>query len=139
LQYIREYGFETFDGLIDESYDTVSNSRERLLCIIKEMQRIKNLSTEDRQTLYQKLNQISQRNKQRFFSANFQQQVIQELQTNVGQAMITMNQHHTGREFLECVKLFESIPEYHDWKVNTDFRSTQDHQKVLDELNKCTK
>ena len=139
LQYIREYGFETFGGLIDESYDQVFDPQARLHCIVKEMQRIQQLPDAQRSELYGKLFQISQRNQQRFFSRDFQQQVMQELQQNFTQGMSTMNQHRTGKHFLECVALFESVPGYHEWQSNNSFRLNQDHQQVLAELAQCIK
>ena len=43
LRYIRELGYKTFDGVIDESYDEL-DSWERLDAIIKQIQIIKNMS-----------------------------------------------------------------------------------------------
>ena len=36
LQYLKQYGFETFHGLIDESYDTILDPRERLKTIVQD-------------------------------------------------------------------------------------------------------
>jgi hypothetical protein len=43
LAYLRQYGFETFSGLIDESYDQITNPRQRLQAVIAEMSRISSL------------------------------------------------------------------------------------------------
>jgi hypothetical protein len=96
LQYLRDYGFETFLGLIDESYDAVLNSRDRLDAIVQEMKRIAALAPDAKQVLYTKLHEIAQRNKQRFFNGLFDQ-VIEEYKTNLNQAMVIMQQHCTGR------------------------------------------
>ena len=96
LQYLRNYGFETFAGLIDESYDTIANSQDRLKAIIQEMKRISALDADAKQVLYKKLHEIAQRNKQRFFNGLFDQ-VIEEYRTNLDQAMVIMQQHCTGR------------------------------------------
>lgn len=37
LDYLHQHGFETFDHIIDESYDTILNSLERLDCIIHQV------------------------------------------------------------------------------------------------------
>ena len=139
LRYIREYGFETFDGLIDESYDDVVDAQARLHSIINEMQRIQQLPADQQHRLHSQLAEISRRNQQRFFSTEFQQQVIQELQQNFAQGITVMNQHRTGKKFSECVALYESIPGYHEWQHSNNFRSPQDYQQVLDELAKCIK
>ena len=96
LQYLKNYGFETFAELIDESYDTIDNSRDRLDAIIQEMKRISALNADAKQVLYTKLHEIAQRNKHRFFNGLFDQ-VIKEYRTNLNQAMGIMQQHCTGR------------------------------------------
>jgi hypothetical protein len=48
LQYLRQYGFKTFEGLIDESYDAVQDPRQRLQAVIKEMIRISALPHPDK-------------------------------------------------------------------------------------------
>jgi hypothetical protein len=95
LQYLRDYGFETFADVIDESYDTIADSRDRLDAVIKEMKRISALDANVKQVLYTKLHEIAQRNKQRFFNGLFDQ-VIEEYKTNLDHAMTIMNQNCTG-------------------------------------------
>jgi hypothetical protein len=34
LQYLRQYGFKTFDGLIDETYDSIQNPKQRLQAVL---------------------------------------------------------------------------------------------------------
>jgi hypothetical protein len=106
LQYLREYGFETFAGLIDESYDAIIDSQKRLDAIIQEMKRIATLDASDKQVLYAKLQEIAQRNKQRFFNGLFDQ-VIEEYKTNLNQAMIIMQQHCTGKHRTAIRQLLE--------------------------------
>jgi hypothetical protein len=96
LQYLRNYGFETFADVIDETYDTIADGAARLDAIIQEMKRIAALDAEAKQVLYTKLHEIAQRNKQRFFNGVFDQ-VIEEYRTNLDQAMIMMQQHCTGQ------------------------------------------
>jgi hypothetical protein len=96
LQYLQNYGFETFDGLIDESYDLITDSRARLDAVVQEMKRIAALDSDVKQVLYTKLHEIAQRNKQRFFNGLFDQ-ALEEYKTNLDQAMIVMQQHCTDR------------------------------------------
>jgi len=96
LQYLRNYGFETFANVIDETYDTIADGAARLDAIIQEMKRIAALDAAAKQALYTKLHEIAQRNKQRFFNGLFDQ-VIEEYQTNLDQAMVIMQQHCTGQ------------------------------------------
>ena len=96
LQYLRQYGFETFSGLLDESYDTIQNSRQRLQAIITEMSRIASLPQQEKIQLFVKLDQIAKHNKHHFFN-NFFDQVKQEYISNIDHAITIMNQHKTGK------------------------------------------
>ncbi len=106
LQYLRNYGFETFSGLIDESYDTITDSRARLDAIIQEMKRIASLAPNAKQVLYTKLHEIAQRNKHRFFNDLFDQ-VIEEYKTNMNQAMIVMHQNCTDQHSMVIKQLLQ--------------------------------
>jgi hypothetical protein len=96
LQYLRNYGFETFAGVIDETYDTITDSQTRLDAVIQEMKRIAGLDADAKQVLYTKLHEIAQRNKQRFFNGLFDQ-VIEEYRANLDQAMGIMQQNCTSQ------------------------------------------
>jgi len=97
LQYLQKYGFETFDGLINESYDKITDSKERLQAIVIEMQRIAAMPIVDKQLLWQKLYTIAARNKQRFFSQEWQTSVENEFYRNLDSAMTVMKQNCTGK------------------------------------------
>jgi hypothetical protein len=96
LQYLRNYGFETFAGLIDESYDNIEHSRDRLDAVVQEMKRIAALSTAAKQVLYTKMYEIAQRNKQHFFNG-LAEQVMEEYRINLDQAMNIVQQHCSGQ------------------------------------------
>ena len=109
LQYLRDYGFETFNGLIDESYDTIQDPRQRLHAIIAEMKRISMLAPEQKRKLWQELYEIADRNKQLFFSDQWQDKIVSEFKNNFDLA-------------IECVtttnkswnKIKTLVPNYHD-------------------------
>ena len=46
LRDLRKLGYKTFDGIIDESYDTMENDQERMKAIGAEIERINNLPKE---------------------------------------------------------------------------------------------
>lgn len=68
LQMLRSLGFETFAGIIDESYDQAYNPNVRMQKIIAELKRINSLDESARFDLYHKLMTIANRNKQKFDS-----------------------------------------------------------------------
>ncbi len=91
LEYLRSYGFCTFDGLIDETYDTIPDPLERLQAIVSEMKRIAQLPQKDKHKLYTQLQQIANRNKQLFFSTEWQQTIIKEYKCNFEIALKKLN------------------------------------------------
>jgi hypothetical protein len=107
LQYLRNHGFETFLGLIDESYDLIADPHLRLQAIVKEMQRISQLSLTEKCKLYTDLDVVCQRNKQHFFNG-FVDQVVNEYKTNLDHAMQIMKQNCTGKHFTEIKKLLKN-------------------------------
>jgi hypothetical protein len=82
LEYLRSYGFETFNGLIDESYDTIQDPLKRLQAICAEMKRISQLPDTQKEQLFRSMNQIALRNQQKFFSTDWQQSIVNEFKAN---------------------------------------------------------
>jgi len=101
LQYLRDYGFETFGEYIDESYDTVIDPLDRLKCIIKSMKSISSLPNHKKQYLYQKMHDVAQRNKDRLWSNDFAQQVINEFKENYQQAYAICKKSQNGEKILK--------------------------------------
>jgi sialic acid synthase SpsE len=80
LEYFRRYGFKTFGSVIDESYDTIQDPLQRINAVVELMQKIQQCDTKS--LMYQKLAEIAKYNQLRFFSDEFQQQIIDEFQQN---------------------------------------------------------
>jgi hypothetical protein len=91
LRLMRSYGFHTFHGYINESYDEIQDSQERLAAIVAEMRRIALLPKNQFDILMQTLRSIADLNRQRFFSQEFHQLVVDELEKNVATAFATHN------------------------------------------------
>jgi hypothetical protein len=107
LQYLKSYGFKTFSGLIDESYDLIVEPHLRLQAIAQEMQRISQLSPNKKYKLYTDLNCICQYNKQHFFNG-FVDQIIREYKINLDQAMSIMHQNCTSKHMAETKRLLKN-------------------------------
>ena len=82
LQYLKRYGFQTFNKYIDESYDAIADPVERLETVVKLMQSLAKLSAKEKQQLYANLAPICEYNKRRFFSKEFCDQVVGEFKIN---------------------------------------------------------
>ena len=92
LQYLRSYGFETFCPWIDESYDLVDDAMARLQAITREMLRLQSMPQMEFEKVRQNCRNIALRNKQRFFSNEFFQQVIAELRDGMTHAIAQCKQ-----------------------------------------------
>lgn len=99
LEYLRSYGFQTFAGIIDESYDQESDPVKRLEKIIKLMQDIAALPTHEKYSLWTHLQVRADHNRRRFFSQEFHDQVVGEFQKNLSTAVKTMQQHVTAAQW----------------------------------------
>jgi hypothetical protein len=87
LAYLRSYGFQTFAPWIDESYDQETDSLQRLKKIINSMSKINSLGAQEFDCCLLEIRRIAEFNKKHFFSNTFQQQVIEELKTNLAHAI----------------------------------------------------
>ena len=128
LQYLRQYGFQTFDGLIDETYDTVQDPADRLQAVIAEMKRISDLPTQQKHDLWTELNKIACHNQELFFSDAWQHQLIQEFVDNANQALEFVSNHRTAQHWK---KLISTITE----PLAQNCRSTQDVDNLTKWLN----
>jgi ABC-type transporter MlaC component len=128
LEYLRSYGFETFSDYIDESYDLETDPVARLTAVIQEMSRIAAMSSADKIVLWNQLHKIADRNRQRFFSAEWQASIVQEYVDNMNQAMDTMHQNCTG-------KLWHSVRELNRATGVVSTCSQEEIDQVLDYLN----
>jgi hypothetical protein len=86
LEYLKTYGFETFSPWLDESYDSEIDSEIRLKKIINSMKKFSSLPQPQKAQALAQINQIAQRNKQRFFSNDFYHCMNQELTTGLSAA-----------------------------------------------------
>ena len=87
LEYLRSYGFKTFDGFIDESYDLETDPVKRLEKICDAMKKIQSMTLPELETWYYAIREIVIYNRQHFFSPHFWHTITQELSTNVNAAV----------------------------------------------------
>ena len=112
LHYLRQYGFQTFDGLIDESYDLIPDPVLRLKAITQEMKRIRNLECEEKKLLWSRLYKISEQNKMLFFSDKWQDNIIKEFQYNFESAVSKLTATGKYQKELDRLALIDPIIAY---------------------------
>ena len=120
LQYLRDYGFQTFHGIWDESYDLIEDPAQRLQAISELMTQINDWSPDTR---HQKLSQaqiIADHNRAWFFSQEFSALVLDELCKNLQRGFEEMCQAGLNYKFIEH---FNKLPldtdeSIKNWYVN---------------------
>lgn len=81
LAYLKSYGFKTFDGIIDESYDTIVDNDARIEAVVAQIEWYCNLSNEEKQKIISQIEEIVEYNFQWFYTG-FKDKIINELLTN---------------------------------------------------------
>ena len=81
LEYLRSYGFKTFDGIIDESYDTIKDNDARIDSVVAQMKWYCNLSQEEKSRVIERLAPIVEYNFQHFYG-KFKEIITDELLDN---------------------------------------------------------
>jgi hypothetical protein len=67
LEYLREYGFQTFAGIFDESYDQETDDVKRIERVVKLLQDLDNLGPKERQQIHQACLPIVEHNYNHFY------------------------------------------------------------------------
>ena len=105
LEYLRSYGFKTFDDIWNEQYDSVVDAEERLVSIVDLMRHI---STWDLETKTKKMAQaqaIADYNKKLFFSDEWQEGIFAEYKRNLSEAMKIMTANITAANTRKLQKI----------------------------------
>jgi hypothetical protein len=71
LKKLKSFGFKTFDGIIDESYDDILNTHTRIEKIIDVMISLENQPFKKKKVTWEKLNEIAKYNKDHFYKRDF--------------------------------------------------------------------
>jgi hypothetical protein len=126
LEYLRNYGFRTFDEFWDESYDLEIDTVLRLEKITVAMRQIQNLTVND----WQKIQCIADYNQQRFFSKDFADQVAQELSQNLTQA-VEFCLENRGDRYWQWRKFIRRNGLINQWATSTRSAYERDSIKLL--------
>jgi len=104
LKYLQSYGFKTFSDIIDESYDTIVDAKQRMQAVINTMSTIVSWTESERASNMVKINNIVEYNKQHFFSKKFFNFVTDELKQNLKQGLIELEQTNTSNLYISYRK-----------------------------------
>lgn len=79
LSYLKEYGFQTFDSVFDESYDLETNDVKRIEMVTRLLKQLNDMSVDQRQELHRACLPIVQHNFEHFYQGGFANVLWQEL------------------------------------------------------------
>jgi hypothetical protein len=100
LEYLRGYGFQTFESVWSESYDKISDPALRLELIAGIMKTITSWDIETRDVRLALARKIAEFNRRHFFSQEFFDQVCSELEKNLVQAFEQLRSQHHGQNWI---------------------------------------
>jgi hypothetical protein len=81
LAYLREYGFQTFESVFDESYDLETNDLRRIEQVTALLKSLDQMSMEQRLEIHQACLPIVEHNYNHFYRGGFANVLWQELQS----------------------------------------------------------
>jgi len=87
LEYLRNYGFRTFDGIWDESYDIEQDHEKRMNKIIKLIKNLYLKNDQEFSDIMCACQDIVDHNQKHFFSEAFENQMLEELHANMQTAI----------------------------------------------------
>ena len=79
LEYLREYGFQTFDGILDESYDTETDDMRRVERVAQLLKDLDDLSVGERQQIHRACLSRVQHNYNHFYRGGLADTLWSEL------------------------------------------------------------
>jgi hypothetical protein len=109
LQYLKDYGFKTFDSIWDEDYDKIVDPTQRLQSIVALMKKISMWDTDTRSIKMKQAHAISDFNKKLFFSVAWKQKIINEYTDNFTSAMQKMKLNCSGKYYYRMLSLIDQV------------------------------
>ena len=79
LAYLREYGFQTFDSIFDESYDLETDDVKRIEAVTRLLKDLDSLSVAERNKIHQACLPIVEHNYRHFYQGGFESVLWNEL------------------------------------------------------------
>jgi hypothetical protein len=131
LKYLRNYGFETFDSVWSEEYDLIQDPVQRLQSVATLMQTIINWSPKVRAQRMLQAQTIARRNHERFFSDEFDQQILCELNANLTRAFDYLHQHNTSSRWIKWYRIMHELSSEQLQSLNQSQIDHGDHHRPI--------
>jgi len=99
LEYLKSYGFKTFDKWIDESYDTEPDHDKRIMMVVDQLERMSHLSHNQLRDMHRELQPILEYNYEHFYT-DFKEVITEELINNFRTCVGIYNNCRTDDRFI---------------------------------------
>jgi len=110
LAYLQRYGFKTFDTVWAENYDQIEDSYERLDSVVNVLEQIAGWDPQEKIHAMRQAQDIADYNKKRFFSKEFEQEILSELDSNLQQAFEKLRTENTSARWMSLYKIRQLLP-----------------------------
>ena len=128
LQYLRDYGFRTFDTVWDETYDVISDPAARLEAVVKTMKTISHWDDNTKAKKMQQAKEITDYNRKWFFNQDFFNCIVDELDQNLTHAFYEL-EHNTPNNYSRFIE---------NWNGILPFEEIQNDLKTNKNLSRAT-
>lgn len=113
LEYMRNYGFQTFGCCWDESYDEITNSNDRLEAVTDLVQFLNHLPKNKYNRILNRARLIAENNREHLFSQKFEDILLNELHTNINNALAQQYEDFftkPGGTFFKTTQILSKYP-----------------------------
>lgn len=131
LSYLKNYGFKTFEDIIDESYDQELDPIKRLQSVLATMQAITGQTQEQKKSMQNKIQTIVEHNQKHFFSKEFFNQIVNEFTENYKRAAGICEQYKQGKNYIAWRKMICKHPNLKQFLLNDGTVFNRDDVKSL--------
>lgn len=104
LEYLKSYGFKTFDQWWDESYDTETDPDLRIKKVVDNINMLCQLSDSDLKQMYNEMLPVLEHNFNHFYYGEFQKIIVQEMSDNFEKVLKQMNVGHLPENQIDITK-----------------------------------
>ena len=142
LAYLRSYGFRTFDTVWDESYDMIEDPYDRMQAIIEIMKVISTWNENQLQEKLQSMHEITTYNKQHFFSEDFFDLIVNELQTNLSVAFYNIKAEPGFDKWISAwqrLLQFGTVQDFLNYNQDLALPTKKQYQDILDFIKQYPK
>ena len=114
LEYMRNYGFQTFACCWDESYDKIQDSKKRYQAVEYLIKHLNSLPKDQYNRIINRAKLIAKNNREHFYSQQFEDTLLDELHTNINLALNQQAENfftNPGGTFFDAANIMRHYPQ----------------------------